>query len=122
MRKSREYYEDNREDREGWRWSMPTKCMICGWEEGRSSYRWLETHEIEPRSLAQGRWAHRCNYLLLCNHCHHERIPLMSHAEQLAYKIKADRDHFDLDSWLRLRDPELRAPCRVRMEDIEVYR
>ena len=36
--------------------------------------------------------------------------------------MKADRDHFALDSWLRLRDPELRAPHRVRMEDIEVYR
>jgi hypothetical protein len=46
----------------------------------------------------------------------------MSHAEQLACKLKADRDHFDLDSWLRLRDPELYAPHRVRMEDIEAYR
>jgi len=46
----------------------------------------------------------------------------MSHAEQLAYKLRCDPDHFDLDAWLRLRDPELRAPQRVRMEDIEVYR
>ena len=121
MRKSREYYEDNREDREGWRWSMPPKCMVCGWEESRSPYRWLETHEIERRSHAQGRWAHRCNYLLLCNQCHREMIPLMLHAEQLAHKLKADPEHFDLDAWLRLRDPDLKAPKRVCMDDIEEW-
>jgi len=122
MGKARQYYRENREDREGWRLEMPPQCMICGWKEHSGPYQWLETHEIERRSQAAARWAHRCNYLLLCNHCHHERIPLMGHAEQLAYKLKADRDHFDLDSWLRLRDPELRAPHRVRMEDIGVYR
>ena len=100
---------------------MPPQCMICGWQESSAPDIWLETHEIERRSHAPGRWAHRCNYLLLCNRCHHERIPLMGHAEQLAYKLRCDPEHFDLDAWLRLRDPELRAPQRVRMEDIEVY-
>ena len=43
----------------------------------------------------------------------------MSHAEQLAVKWVNDPDNFDLDAWLRLRDPDLRAPTRVTMEDVE---
>ena len=121
MGKASQYYQGNREDREGWRCEMPPSCMICDWYENSGQYRWLETHEIERRSHAPTRWAHRCNYLLLCNQCHHERIPLMSHAEQLAFKWNRDRKHFDLDGWLRLRDPDLNAPNRVSMEDIGEY-
>ena len=118
MSKARTYYLNNRVARIDWRMSVPQVCMICGWESG-GEYRWFETHEIERRSHAAGRWAHPCNYLLLCNQCHNERIPLMKHAEQLAIKWQADPLHFDLDLWLRLRDPDLRAPLRVTMEDVE---
>lgn len=122
MGKARQYYEENREDREGWRNSLAQCCMICGWSGGGSEYRWLETHEIERRSQASTRWAHRCNYLLLCSSpCHSELIPLMCHAEQLAHKFRADRERFDLDAWLRLRDPDLNAPDRVSMEDVREY-
>ena len=123
MSKAREYYNANRRDRTEWRWAMPPECMFCGWTESdRTKWlRWLETHEIERRSHAASRWAHRCNYLLVCNLCHIDRVPLLDHAEQLAIKWKKDSDHFDLDAWLRIRDPDLRAPTRVTMEDIGEY-
>ena len=119
MGKARAYYIENRVARIEWRLSVAEECMLCEWSEQRCGFRWLETHEIERRSHAAGRWAHPCNYLLLCNFCHAETIPAMSHAEQLAVKWVNDPDNFDLDTWLRLRDPELRAPTRVTMEDVE---
>ena len=119
MGKARDYYLNNRVARIEWRLSVADKCMLCEWSEQRCGFRWLETHEIERRSHAAGRWAHPCNYLLLCNFCHAETIPTMIHAEQLAVKWVNDPDNFDLDAWLRLRDPDLRAPTRVTMEDVE---
>ena len=93
------------------------RCWVCGAKNYRGFP--LETHEIERRSHAAGRWAHPCNYLLVCNACHAETIPTMSHAMQLAIKWMNDPTNFDLDVWLRLRDPELTAPERVTMEDVE---
>jgi len=119
MGKARTYYIENRVARIEWRLSVSDACMLCQWSEERCGFRWLETHEIERRSHAAGRWAHPCNYLLVCNACHAETIPTMSHAMQLAVKWVNDPDNFDLDAWLRLRDPELRAPDRVTMEDVE---
>ena len=119
MGKARDYHLNNRVARIEWRLSVADKCMLCEWSEQRCGFRWLETHEIERRSPAAGRWAHPCNYLLLGNFCHAETIPTMSHAEQLAVKWVNDPDNFDLDAWLRLRDPDLRAPTRVTMEDVE---
>ncbi len=123
MSRAREYYQRHRQDRLEWRWLFLPQCMICGWHEDdrMTSLRWLEVHEIERRSAAPTRWADRCNYLLLCNLCHMDRVPLMDHAEQLSIKWRRDPEHFDLDAWLRLRDPELRAPVRVTMEEIEEY-
>lgn len=123
MSAAREYYIENRVARIEWRMDRRERCMLCGWEgtKSRDGMRWLEIHEIERRSLASRRWADPCNYLLLCNLCHRDRIPLMSRAEELAIKWAGDPENFDLDRWLRLRDPELRAPLRVTMEDIEEY-
>lgn len=45
----------------------------------------------------------------------------MPHAQQLAYKLIADPECFDLDAWLRLGDPELRAPNRVTMDEVEEW-
>jgi hypothetical protein len=42
----------------------------------------------------------------------------MPHAKQLAFKLIADPCHFDLDTWLRLKDPELHAPGRVTMQEV----
>jgi hypothetical protein len=121
MGRARAYYIENRVARIEWRLSVPEACMICEWSEERCGFKWLETHEIERRSHAAGRWADPCNYLLLCNYCHSDTIPAMSHAEQLAVKWKKDKKHFNLEDWLRLRDPEMRAPTRVTLEDIGEY-
>lgn len=105
--------------RRAWRSQVPGRCMICGKPEG-ASWR-LEIHEIERRSQARGRWADYSNYLLVCGYCHGVVISTMSHAEQLAYKAVRDLQHYDLEAWLRLRDPELRAPQRVMWADIAEY-
>lgn len=78
----------------------------------------LEIHEIERRSHAPSRWAHRCNYLLSCGPCHSDRLATMPHATQLAYKLLADPEHYHLNTWLRLRDEALRAPNRVTQEEV----
>lgn len=93
--------------------SLKCRCMGCG----RRSL-WLETHEIERKSHCPTRWANRCNYLRLCQECHAGPFATMPHARQLAYKLYWDKEHFDLGAWLRLRDVDLNAPDRVRMEEI----
>lgn len=106
------YYNSVRADREEWRAEMPQKCMKCGarlWQRdvlGRSVLPlWLEIHEILSRAQAPKSWGFRANYLLLCNPCHQFDIPSMSHAAQLAIKKRADPKHYDLDEWLRVRNP-----------------
>jgi len=123
MGKAREYYLTNRVARIEWRLDQVQRCMLCEWHEGQVSdhMRWLEVHEIERRSHAPTRWAHPCNYLLVCNMCHMDMIPLMDHAQQLAVKWQKDPVCFDLDAWLRLRDPDLKAPMRVTAEDVEAH-
>jgi len=116
------YYESIRQEREDWRASKVETCMVCGWgscgRSGWGQFKWLETHEIERRSRAAGRWANPCNYLLVCNVCHAGPLAAMPHKRQLAYKLAADAEDFDLVGWLRIRDPDLRAPKRVTMEEI----
>jgi hypothetical protein len=45
----------------------------------------------------------------------------MPHAKQLAYKQLSDHRHYDLSLWLKIRDPDLRAPKRVTQEDVDAY-
>lgn len=116
-----QYYESIRREREDWRASKNERCMVCGWPENGGEWgqwKWLETHEMERRSRAPGRWAHPCNYLLVCNICHNGPLAAMPHKTQLAYKLGEDPKDFDLEAWLRIRDPDLRAPRRVTMEEI----
>lgn len=87
-------------------------CMWCG--EGRFH---LEIHEIERRSHAKHPF-HRCNYLLLCQDCHANHFAAMKHDQQLAVKAIRDWPHYDLQAWLRLRDPELAAPERVTEREV----
>lgn len=109
-----EYYASIRASREAWRASVRQWCMLC-------DYPWndLEVHEIQSRSSAPTRWASECNYLLLCgfNGCH-AKVQNWSQAAQLALKLVRDPAHFDIQAWLRIRDPELRAPDRVTMAEI----
>lgn len=91
------------------------KCWICG----VSSYAGfpLETHEMERKSQAPHHaWANLNNYFCACKKCHMDDLAAMPHARQLAYKYIKDIENYDLESWLRLRDPDLKAPNRV-MED-----
>ncbi|MCH9838234.1 hypothetical protein K0U83_21405 [bacterium] len=91
------------------------RCQLC--RTAAAS----EVHEIERRSHAAKTWANVVNYLHLCQDCHHQVIPIMDHAEQLAVKLVTDPEHFALVEWLKLRDPGLRAPERVTMADIANY-
>lgn len=91
------------------------RCQLCRMTAAS------EVHEIERRSHAAKTWANVVNYLHLCQHCHHQIVPMMSHAEQLAVKLVTDPEHFALVEWLKLRDPGLRAPDRVTMADIAEY-
>lgn len=45
----------------------------------------------------------------------------MPHAQQLAFKMLRDPEHYDLEEWLRIRDPELRAPERVTQQEVDDY-
>jgi len=82
----------------------------------------LQVHHIERRGHSTTRQDHNCNYFLTCRKCHDTKlnnITNTSHAIQLAYKLKNDPEHFDLEEWLRLRDHDLKSPERVTMKEIE---
>ena len=113
------YYDTIKDARNEWRNSQPNHCMYC--VRAPCGGFPLEVHEIERRSQAPGRWAHPCNYLLLCHFCHADHFDTMCHPKQLAVKLKRDPDHFDLEEWLRIRDKDLRAPDRVTLKNIVKY-
>lgn len=86
--------------------------MVCEKRPGE------DIHEIERRSHAPWRWAHRCNYLFVCRDCHSGELDSMPHAKQLAYKQLSDPDHYDLEEWLMVKDLILRAPDRVTQAEV----
>ena len=110
------YETKSNPDRQMWQTQQPQHCMFCG-----KSPKWppLAVHEIERRSHAPKRWANRCNYLLLCQECHSGPFATMPHAKQLAVKWIADRMNYDLEGWIRLRDPHLLAPKRVTQQEVD---
>lgn len=114
-----DYARKVRPERQSWRESMRPECMYCYRAEYGGT--WLEVHEIERKSQAAGRWGERCNYLLLCPSCHATHFASMPHARQLAVKLINDPKHFCLASWLRIKDPELKAPERVTLEDVVAH-
>jgi hypothetical protein len=65
---------------------------------------WLEVHEILSKADLPNRWWFRANALLLCNPCHQE-LPSRGDAAQLAIKRRCDPAHYDLEEWLRRRNP-----------------
>jgi hypothetical protein len=96
---------------------MLQRCMLCGDTRG-----WLDlqVHEIERgRWRYRERWYDASNLLLLCPACHDGPVASMSHANQLAYKLMRDPGHYDLERWLRIKDPELRAPNRVTQSEVD---
>lgn len=116
MRVSKEALQERKAWTEWAKSVMSNRCMGCALRP-----LWLETHEIERRSQAPGRWAHACNYLLLCQNCHMGLFDCMGHAKQLSHKLYWDRLHYDLVAWLKLRDPELEAPLRVTQQEVESH-
>jgi hypothetical protein len=113
--KAAKYYESVKQSRIDWAQSKPAVCMACGAKQGWPP---LQIHEITRRAQAPDNWAHWSNYLLLCEPCHSNDFAAMEAPKQLAYKFIADPDDFHLMHWLRLRDPLLRAPNRVTMDEV----
>lgn len=117
---ARQYYASIAKDREAWKSSQKNRCMYCHFIP--RSMNKLQIHEIERRSHCKGRWAARCNMLVLCETCHSTVFATMSHAEQLSIKIREDPDNYDLQEWLRLKDVRLAAPFRVTEDDVAMWR
>lgn len=112
-----EYYDSIKEDRAVWR-AQFSRCMYCGDSDI------LEVHEIARRSAATRSWGDPSNYLLLCgamsrNNCHEKRFATMPAARQLAVKLIRDPWSYSLVDWLRIQDPELKAPDRVTQEEVD---
>jgi hypothetical protein len=112
---AKKYYASIKQDRDEWS-SQFTSCMWCGSDGG---FIGLETHEVQRKSSSQGRWATRCNYLRLCQQCHAGPFANMPHVEQMKLKAMADFENYDLQAWLRIADPELRAPDRITQEEVD---
>ena len=116
MSKAKKYAATGEPERLAWRLSQHQFCMLCG---KKADWLPLSVHEIERRGHAPTRWANPCNYLLLCCRCHEGPFATMSHARQLAIKLVRDPDHYDLEAWLRIKDPTLRAPNRVTQKEVD---
>jgi hypothetical protein len=59
------------------------------------------------------------NLLKLCEKCHSGVFDTLDHVVQLAVKRDRDFSSYDLQAWLRIRDPELRAPNRITQEEVD---
>lgn len=106
------------QDREQWRHAQIPMCMYC---DAKRDWLPLSVHEIERRSHSTKRWASLCNFLLVCERCHRTDFATMAHAKQLAVKYLKDRVHYDLNAWLRLRDPRLVSPNRVTQDEVDCW-
>lgn len=106
-------------DMETWRREFK-HCFACGQEYWR-----MEVHHIERRGQAHSPREDRPeNWLLVCCGCHADYLATMPHAKQLAHKWICDPcGHATLatllERWLRIKDPELKAPNRVTVAEVE---
>ena len=101
------YYDLINADRERWRDEVPDDCMRCGQAERQYV---LDIHEIERKAQAPKRWwpVSGCNGLKLCRPCH-KIVGMWGHSQQLALKMIADPNHYDLKEWHLIRYPDGRA-------------
>lgn len=119
MKKSKGDIDKLMEERREWA-SLWNKCWVCGATHHAGFP--LETHEMERKSQASHHtWAAKENYFCACKKCHMDDLAAMPHANQLAYKYIHDILHYDLNAWLRIKDPELRAPNRVTEDEVMEY-
>ena len=104
------------EERKEWAQSRK-RCWVCGAKHHAGFP--LETHEMERKSQAPHHaWAAKENYFCACKKCHMDDLAAMPHAKQLAYKYIHDILHYNLEAWLRIKDPDLRAPSRVTEDEV----
>ena len=103
---AKQYYESIRPDREAWRSEMIPYCMDCGIPQDYAPRRFLEIHEILPRSYLRNNWHSRMNILLLCADCHFRQQARNRDSMIRCLAIKQLRDplHYDLQAWLKLRN------------------
>ena len=101
------YYNSVKESRNAWKAGLPKLCMLCGISEKFAPFKWLEIHEIAPRSICRNAWGILPNYLLLCRHCHvlQDGRTQASMTRCLAAKMLFDAAHYDLLAVLKLRNP-----------------
>ena len=119
MKKSKGDIDNLMEERREWA-SLWSKCWVCGATHHAGFP--LETHEMERKSQAPHHaWAAKENYFCACKKCHMDDLAAMPHAKQLAYKYIHDILHYDLNAWLKVKDPELRAPNRVMEDEVMEY-
>lgn len=95
MTKAAAYKRKIQADRQEWA-ALFDRCMACG---KLSEWLPLEVHEIMRKSRLPNAWAHRCNYLCLCFKCHAGPFATAPLAFQLAVKMLADPEFFDLEAW-----------------------
>jgi len=108
--------QGSRADRRRWFDDLDShECWVC------QSKNDIQIHHIERRSQAPKRYDVPENLFLVCGDCHTAKFHNRSHAWQLAVKLVWDSENFDLEKWLRIRDPELRSPDRVTLVDIAVW-
>ncbi len=125
-----EYFPGSNERLHAWivgqRSQGRTKCWVCGhdWSKSNAQFRRAQTHHIERKSHCYPEYAHvECNLFTSCEQCHMGPLATMSHALQLAHKLKNDPENFNLQMWLHCRDgPVLRdyEPGNERVTQAEV--
>lgn len=111
-----EYFPGSIERLRAWRHEQRPICWVClyDWEKFNGDLRRPQVHHIERKGLCYQRskpdYKHvECNLFFACETCHASVLDSMPHYEQLAYKLKYDPEHYDLQMWLHCRDgPVLR--------------
>ena len=116
MSPARKYFNSIKPIRDAWikEFCINSLCMGCRCYKKR-----LDCHEIERRSSAPKRFGDPCNYLALCRNCHSFEFASMSHSRQLAFKKLFDLKNYNLRKWLSIKDPDLKAICRVTEDDVD---
>lgn len=105
------------------------ECLACGASEKRplrgfpSGYSRVSVHEILCGPLRQKVLDEPCALLVLCWRCNSELFTnrrLWPHARQLALLQDRWPEHYDLERFNFLRNPN--APNYVTQEDVDQYR
>jgi len=96
-------------------------CWWCGKRvmEGFLGPDRREVHHICRQSQAPKRTRdHPSNLFICCSACHARVLDACDVSFVLAKKLLRDPEHFSLEAWLRIKDPQLVAPERVTLREI----